>query len=204
AQAGAAYIFVDDKSINSLSNAAGKKVAVLGYDPIQAEMVAAIGATPVPATMISAPNMFNNGVVDVLAAPLVAYNALELYKGMTPNGGLVNYPLTQISMQLIGWRFKIPNVIGQLVRESFYNNYHKIEKALNDQTDDITDHWWITLTKKDHGDYNYMKVQARLTLLQKGYYDANMLDIERNIRCKYQKFRSVCTITVADVLKQMM
>ncbi len=203
AQAGAAYIFVNDKSINSLSNAAGKKVAVLGYDPVQAEMVAAIGATPVPASMFTAPNMFNNGVVDVLAAPLVAYNALELYKGMTPNGGIVNYPLAQISMQLIGWRFKIPNVIGQLVRESFFNNYDKIEKALNAQTENIPDHWWIPIPKEDKADYTHMMKQARLTLLKKGYYDGDMLELQRKIRCKYNPSRAECTTTVKAALKQM-
>ena len=47
APAGAAYIFVNDREINSLAKAAGKKVAVLEFDETQAIMVAQVGATPV-------------------------------------------------------------------------------------------------------------------------------------------------------------
>ena len=57
---------------------------MLDYDPVQAEMVGQVGASPVPTDIVNAPNMFNNGVVDVLAAPLAAYEIVELYKGMTP------------------------------------------------------------------------------------------------------------------------
>lgn len=193
AQGGAAYVFVDDKTINTLGKAAGKKVAVLSYDQVQAEMVAQIGATPVPATMLSAPNMFNNHVVDVLAAPLVAYNAMELYKGMTPNGGIINYPLAQITMQLIGWRNKFPNVIGQLIREAFYENYDKINDALNSEVKAIPKHWWIEIPDKDKAEYEHMMQQARLTLRDKNYYSADMLTLERKIRCKFNPSNSECT-----------
>jgi hypothetical protein len=193
AQGGAAYVFVDDRRINTLGKAAGKKVAVLGYDPVQAEMVARIGATPVPSSMISAPNKFNNHVVDVLPAPLIAYNALELYKGMTPNGGIIDYPLAQITMQLIGWRFKIPNVIGQLTREIFFQNYNRIQTALGSETKNIPKHWWIEIPAKDKQEYQVMMEQARLALKDKGYYSAKMLSIEQKIRCKYNPDNSECT-----------
>jgi hypothetical protein len=192
AQGGAAYVFVDDKNINTLGKAAGKKVAVLGYDPVQAEMVAQIGATPVPSTMLSAPNKFNNHVVDVLAAPLVAYNAMELYKGMSPNGGIIDMPLAQITIQLIGWRDKFPNVISQLIRESFFENYDKIAEALNNETKTIPKHWWIEIPPKDKVQYESMMQHARITLRNKGYYSGKMLTLERKIRCKYNPANSEC------------
>ncbi|MBL4722624.1 MAG: hypothetical protein JKY06_02675, partial [Alcanivorax sp.] len=93
---GAAYIFVNDRRVNTLAKAAGKKVAVLDYDPTQAKLVAAAGATPVPSDITNFAGKFNNGVVDVIAAPLVAYNVLELYKGLEPDGGIIDYPLVQL------------------------------------------------------------------------------------------------------------
>lgn len=193
AQGGAAYVFVDDRSISSLAKAAGKKVAVLAYDKVQAEMVAQIGAIPVPASLITAPNMFNNGTVDVLAAPLVAYDAMELYKGMTPNGGIIDYPLAQITMQLIGRRARIPNVIGQLIRESFFANYNKINNALTSRVKDIPEHWWIQIPEKDKDDYEHIMQQARLQLRDRGYYSADMLTLQRKIRCKFHPKRGECT-----------
>jgi len=52
APAGGAYVFVDNENINSLAKAEGKKVAVLAYDKIQAQMVAQVGATLVPCLLI--------------------------------------------------------------------------------------------------------------------------------------------------------
>src|SRR5690554_518249 len=72
APAGAAYIFVNDRQINTLSKAAGKKVAVLEYDKTQSILVSQIGATPVASDVTNFSTKFNNGIVDVIAAPLVA------------------------------------------------------------------------------------------------------------------------------------
>lgn len=192
APAGGAYVFVNDKQINTLANAAGRRVAVLDYDPTQAEMVSQIGATPVASDIVSAPNKFNNGVVDVLAAPLVAYEVLELYKGMEPNGGIINYPLAQISMQVIGRKDKFPNEVAQLVREEFYNNYGLIMDRLKQEEDKVPEHWWIEIPEGDKSEYEVMMQEARLTLREKGYYDADMLSLQRKIRCKLEPQRGEC------------
>ena len=193
APAGAAYLFVDDKNINTLAKAAGKKVAVLAYDPVQAEMVAQIGATPVPTDFVSAPNMFNNGVVDVLAAPLAVYQIMELYKGMTPNGGIIDYPLAQISLQLVARRDRLPNAAAQLVREAFYHSYDRFRARIHQETKDVPAHWWVQIPGKDKLRYEEMMRQARITLRKKGYYSAAMLELERRIRCKLDPSRAECT-----------
>ena len=192
APAGPAYIFVNDRAINTLANAAGKRVAVLDYDPVQAEMVAQIGATPVNSDIVSAPNKFNNGVVDVLAAPIVAYEVLELYKGMRPNGGIINYPLAQITMQLIGRADKFPNEVAQLVREEFFNGYDRIMARLAQEQAKVPDHWWIEIPNQDKREYEMMMQDARLTLRGKGYYSADMLTLERKVRCKLDSSRGEC------------
>lgn len=192
APAGPAYIFVNDRAINTLANAAGKRVAVLDYDPVQVEMVAQIGATPVNSDIVSAPNKFNNGVVDVLAAPIVAYEVLELYKGMRPNGGIINYPLAQITMQLIGRADKFPNEVAQLVREEFFNGYDRIMARLAQEQAKVPDHWWIEIPDRDKREYEMMMQDARLTLRGKGYYSADMLTLERKVRCRLDPNRGEC------------
>ena len=193
APGGAAYVFVNDKSINTLANAAGKRVAVLDYDPTQAEMVAQVGATPVASDIVSAPNKFNNGVIDVLACPLVAYEVLELYKGMEPDGGIINYPLAQITMQLIGRKDKFPNEVAQLVREEFFNSYHLIKERLDQEAEKVPDHWWIEIPDSDQREYEIMMQEARLQLREKGYYHPDMLTLQRKIRCKLNPAHSECS-----------
>ena len=193
--AGAAHIFVNDKSISSLAKAAGKRVAVLDYDETQAEMVAAIGATPVTTDIVSAPNKFNNGQIDILPAPLVAYELLELYKGMSPDGGVVDYPLTQLSMQLIGRLDKFPNEVAQLIREASYEAYPAVIKRIEQETRRVPDRWMIAIPDKDKREYEVMMQDARDALRAQEYYSADMLSLQRKIRCKFDPTRSECSIT---------
>src|SRR5690606_12261832 len=130
APAGAAYIFVNDRQINTLAKAAGKKVAVLEYDKTQSILVSQIGATPVASDVTNFSTKFNNGVVDVIAAPLVAYSPLELYKGMSPNGGIIDYPLAQITMQLIARTDRFPADMMQTSREYFFKNLDAVLEGL--------------------------------------------------------------------------
>jgi TRAP-type C4-dicarboxylate transport system substrate-binding protein len=193
--AGAAHIFVNDRSISSLAKAAGKRVAVLDYDETQAEMVAAIGATPVTTDIVSAPNKFNNGQIDILPAPLVAYELLELYKGMSPDGGVVDYPLTQLSMQLIGRLDKFPNEVAQLIREASFEAYPEVIKRIEQETRRVPDRWMIAIPDKDKREYEVMMQDARDALRAQEYYSADMLGLQRKIRCKFDPTRSECSIT---------
>jgi hypothetical protein len=193
ATGGGAYVFVNDRRINSLAKAAGKKVAVLDYDEEQAAMVANIGATPVRTSIVNAPGMFNNGVVDVLAAPLMAFEVMELYKGLQPDGGIINYPLAMISMQLVGRVDKFPNIASQFVREEFYNRFDEIQDMLEKETAKIPEKWFVEIPAEDKAEYETMMQEARISLRDRGYYDPDMLTLQRKIRCKFDDSRAECT-----------
>ncbi len=190
--AGAAHVFVNDREINTLAKAAGRKVAVLDYDPMQSKMIAGVGATPVATDITRAPGMFNNGVVDILAAPLLAYEILELYKGMTPGGGIIKYPLAQITMQLVGKLEKFPNEAAQLIRESSFEQYDRIITMIVQEEVKIPERWWIPIPEADMKEYDGMMQQARISLRDMDYYDADMLSLQRRIRCKFAPERGEC------------
>lgn len=189
---GGAYAFVNDRNINTLAKAAGKKVAVLANDPTQAEMVAGVGATPVATDIARAPSMFNNGVVDVLAAPLIAYEIMELYKGMEPNGGIIDYPLAQITMQLVGHSDTFPNEMAQLVREMTLEHYDRIMTMINKEESVVPKRWFIPLPAFDRKEYEVMMQGARVELRERGYYHSEMLTLQRKIRCKIDPIRAEC------------
>lgn len=192
APAGAAYIFVNDRKIDSLTKAAGKRIAVLDYDSTQSKMVLKLGATPVPSSLVGAPNKFNNGFVDVLPAPLVAYSFMELYRGMEPNGGIIDYPFSQASMQMVALKDKFPTEVAQLVREGFQREFDRIMNQIDMQTGKIPQHWWIKIPDKEKQDYEVMMQQARIELREADYYDAGMLRIQRKVRCKLDPTRFEC------------
>lgn len=190
---GGAYVFVNDRRINTLAKAAGKKVAVLDHDPTQAEMVAGVGATPIATDITRAPGMFNNGVVDVLAAPLMAYQIMELYKGMEPDGGIIDYPLAQITMQLVGRADTFPNEMAQLIREMTLEYYDQIMGLIHREESVVPQRWFIPLPEEDRSQYEIMMQQARVELRERGYYHSEMLSLQRKIRCKIEPANAECT-----------
>ena len=190
---GGVHIFVNDKRISSLAKAAGKKVAVLDFDPTQAKMVAAAGATPVPSDITNFAGKFNNGSVDVIAAPLVAYNVLELYKGLQPDGGIIDYPLLQLSIQLVGKEDRFPAEIAQKSREYFYKNLDQVLEQLERESSQVNSKWWVDIPDDDKREYEVMMQDARDQLRNEGYYDPDMLDLLRKIRCKLNSARAECT-----------
>lgn len=196
APAGAAYIFVNDRKITSLAKAAGKRVAVMDYDPIQAEMVQNIGANPVPVSIVSAGPKFNNGGVDVLPAPLGAYRILELYKGIGDNGGIINYPFSQLTVQLIGKVDSIPNEVAQLAREEFVLNFDRIVREIDAATGEVPDSVWIEIPPEEKAAYQIMMQQARIALREHGYYDREMLSLERRVRCLFKPDHFECASPV--------
>lgn len=190
---GSAYIFVNDRQISTLAKAAGKRIAVMDYDPVQAEMILGLGANPVPTSTVSAGSKFNNNSVDVLPAPLVAYNILELYRGMGEKGGIVDYPFSQLTLQLIGRRDKFPTEVAQLVREDFYRHFHEIEAQVEQQTGDIPQSVWIAITDQEKSEYQVLMQEARVALRDRGYYDGKMLTLQRKVRCKIEPANAECS-----------
>lgn len=192
APAGGAYIFVNDRRVNTLAKAAGKKVAVLDYDKTQAIMVAQVGATPVASDITNFSTKFNNGVVDVIAAPLVAYNPLELYKGLSPDGGIIDYPLVQLTIQLIAHKDSFTIEQTQKSRAYFYNNLDRVIEALDKEAAAVDPKWWVSIPDKDKLEYEVMMQQARLQLRDDGFYDGAMLTLARKVRCKLDQSRPEC------------
>ncbi len=193
APAGAAYVFVDDKEVNTLAKAAGKRVAVLEYDETQAKLVSQVGATPVASDITNFSTKFNNGVVDVIAAPLAAYEALELYKGLSPDGGIINYPLVQLTIQLIGKKDAFSAEVAQKSREYFYSNLDRIVAQLKKEEEKVDPKWWVEIPDADKAKYEVLMQEARNLLRVEGYYDPDMLDMLRKVRCKLNQNRAECT-----------
>ena len=190
--AGGAYIFVNDRTVNTLAKAAGKKVAVLDYDKTQAKLVAQVGATPVASDITNFSTKFNNGIVDVIAAPLVAYAPLELYRGLSPDGGIIDYPLIQMTMQLVARNDRFTDEQAQKSRAYFYNNLDRILEALDKEAKTVDPKWWVQIPAEDKQEYEVMMQQARLQLRDEGFYDPQMLSLELKVRCKLDQSRPEC------------
>ena len=111
---------------------------------------------------------------------------------MYRDGGIIDYPFSQASMQMVALKDKFPTEMAQLVREGFYKSFDRIMAQLELQTGEIPQHWWIAIPDKEKQDYDLMMQQARIELREADYYDAGMLTIQRKVRCKLDRARFEC------------
>ncbi|MFZ5722497.1 MAG: putative solute-binding protein [Pseudomonadota bacterium] len=190
---GAAYVFTRDRTVNSLTKASGKRVAVLDYDSSQAKLVAQVGASPVPSDITNFAGKFNNGSVDIIAAPLAAYKPLELWKGLEPGGGIINYPFVQLTMQFMVRDEKFAEEFTQKSREYFYANFDRILSALDKAGQEVPKKYFVEIPDADKAKYETLMRDARLQLRNEGYYNGDMLTLLRKVRCKVDGSRGECT-----------
>ena len=190
---GAAYVFTRDRKIDTITKAAGKRVAVLDFDPEMARMVARLGASPVPSDITNFSGKFNNGSVDIIVAPIAAYKPLELYKGLEPSGAIIDFPFTQISAMVIVRSEKFPPEMLQFAREEIFRNIDKIYDIVDKMSTDVPKKYWVKIPDADKTKYEVLMRDTRIQLRESGYYDGEALSLLRKVRCKVDSSRAECT-----------
>jgi hypothetical protein len=196
---GAVYIYVNDRSINSLSKAAGKRIVVLDWEPNMAKMVSGLGAQPVLADFTTYAGKFNNGQADIIAAPALAYQPMELAKGMGEKGGVIHYPLLQATAAILVRRDlvlpRIPDLDARLteLRKFGLQYLDKLFELLTDAEKDIPASRWVELPANERARYDQMLAEARVYLMKQGVYDPVMLSLMKRARCAHQPKASECS-----------
>jgi ABC-type amino acid transport substrate-binding protein len=187
---GAVYVMVNDRAINSLEKAAGKKVAVLDFDKSQARMVQQLGAQPVSSDLSNFSGKFNNGQVDIIAAPAIVFRPLELYRGLGDKGGIYRLPLAMISGSVVFRREKflkeIPDLDEKLqkIRNFAIGYLDQAYSLIASVEKDIPERYWMDLSDAEKDKYFRLMREARLQLTREGVYDPRMMKLLKNIRCK--------------------
>ncbi|MDX1804835.1 MAG: putative solute-binding protein [Alcanivorax sp.] len=189
---GAAYLFVKDRTINTVGKLSGHSIAVLEYDSAQASMASRVGMSPVMSDITNFSSRFNNGSVDICFAPIAAYSALELYKGMQPDGGIINYVLGQLTAQVLLRKDKFPEGYGQKSRKYMLGQFDRAMTVINNANNSVDKKWWIQIPEADKLRYDEMMREARIDLTKKGVYDKNMMTLLRKVRCKLNGSRAEC------------
>ena len=193
--AGAAYMFVNDRTIDTVGELAGKRIAILDSDPAQVEMVNFIGGSPVGTSIANMYSKFNNGSVDVTYGPAIVYEAMELYKGLEPNGGVIRFSLVQLTMQILIRKADFPEGYGQKSREFSLSQFDQTVEMVKKYESTIPAKSWISIPEADITGYLEVFRQSRIRLRDKGIYNGKMLKLMRMLRCKKEAHQAECTAT---------
>ncbi|MDX1692921.1 MAG: putative solute-binding protein [Ketobacteraceae bacterium] len=190
---GAVYLFVNDRSIDTASELAGKRLATMSFDDAANTMVKHVGAAPVSADITTFAGKFNNGSVDVCYAPSLAYNAFELYKGLNPGGGVIRFPLAQMNAQIILKNERFPEGFGLASRKIVREQAAKAFTLIEQQDQSIDNKWWVDIPPDDKEQYMEMFRGVRIQLANNDTYHPSMLKLMKKIRCAEDASHSECT-----------
>lgn len=192
--AGAAYLFVNDRSIDSVSELSGKRIGILSNDPAQKKLVLNVGASPIGSSVANLYPKFNNGAIDICAGPAVLYEAMELYKGISDDGGIIRFPLAQLTMQLI---IRDTDAFSEEFRQSSrdfaMSQFDVAADILQSSEAKIPKNVWIDIPDVEKAEYVEMLRQARISLKNDGVYEGKMLTLMRKIRCKMNPADAECS-----------
>lgn len=180
---GAAYAFVNDRQISTLEAASGKRIAAFDHDKAQAQLIQRVGARPVAADVTNFGTMFNNGNVDVLIAPSIAFKPLELAKGVGTKGAVSRYPMTILTYQMIIKRDRFPEGFGQKSREVWLSRFDYALDIVKRSDASIPAKLWMDPTPADTDRYTVLMRDGRIDMAEKGFYDKKGLKIIKRIRC---------------------
>lgn len=198
APAGAGYLFVNDRSIDTAGELAGKRMATLDYQKDAIHMVDYVKATVVPSDITNFAGKFNNGSVDTAYAPAFAYEALELYKGVGDDGGIVDYPLAQLTIQLVAKDDVFSDEMAQTSRETVWSMYGQAMALVEKSEKNIPEKQWIRIPDKDIQGYQEMFRENRIELRDGAngapeVYDPKMMSLLSKVRCASNPGASECT-----------
>jgi len=193
---GKAFLFSRDKAwLGSIDQLAGHKIAVMNYDKQASTLANVAGASPVGATIASFGPMFNNGSVDLAYAPSFAYNALELYKGLKPDGGIADFVLGMLSGQIVIRKDEFPDGFGQKSRTWVANNmYASTMRRVRSADKEIPDEKWVHISGERSGNYREMFRNTREDLWDQGWYSHKMQHLLKKIRCDTDPGLAECSL----------
>jgi len=195
---GAIFLFVRDRYLRGLSDLAGRKIGVLDTMPEMRQMVMDMGMTPVSSTVTNIFQKFNNGVIDITGGPAIVYEIMELEKGLDPGGAIIESPLLQSNVQLVGRISKLPAGFAQKSREFVAKNFDDSIRYIKKAEKAIPRRWWLPVPECQEKEMDELTRKIRLAFRDKGIYDGKALTLLRKVRCKQSPERAECTAEDAE------
>lgn len=189
---GTLFAFVNDRNIDTVAEFSGKKISVLNEDPQTHKLSDMAGASPVGTSLATFSGQFNNGNIDILFMPALAYNTFELYHGLGEKGGILDYRLFYGMLQTITKKDQWPEDFGNKMRKYVVSRLGYINKMVKDAEDEIPAKYWIQTSDKTKAELKKFSRDIRLALKEEGKMDPKALKLLWKIRCAGDPSASEC------------
>ncbi len=190
---GAAYLFMRDRSKDTVEELAGLRIATMDYDKAAPVMVERVGGILVAADLGSLGPKFNNGDVDACYMSAAGYRPFELARGLEPKGGILRYPLAQATLQLMIRAPQFPADFGGKSLSWFAAHFDDGLRLVQAAEADIPAKYWIDVPPARVADFDELFLHSRVRLRDEHKaYDTHMLSAMRKLRCSMDGARPEC------------
>ena len=190
---GTLFAFVNDKSINTVAKMSGKKISVLNEDQQTLKLTNMVGGSPVGTSLATFSGQFNNGNIDIVFMPALAYNTFELYHGLGEKGGIIDHRFFYGMLQTITKRALWPEDFGTKMRGYVLGRLNDINKMVADAEKEIPAKYWIQATPEVKAEFVKLSRDVRLALKEEGKMDPKALKLLWKIRCSQDQAAAECS-----------
>ena len=163
-------------------------------DKAQKIMVKRVNAVPVMSEISNFVKKFNQNEVDVVPAPAYAFKPLEIHKGLGNNGAMVNFPVLNVTADLIIRPEKFPDGFAAQSRQWFVRQLPKSFAMVQRVEASIPAKYRMELDKEDKEKYQKLLRDARMDLTQQGIYDPTMMTVLKKARCTVERTNFECSL----------
>ena len=186
------YLFTHNGKKPTLKRTSSGKAAIVNGDVSQHALYSAFNMTLVNGNnAAAAAGAYNLAEADVLMAPLVGYNMFNLGAGLK-HGSILDYPLSQMTLQVVSRIDRIPPEVGQFLREDLFVKLNMLYREVEKNTREVPRDKMLKLSAREEKVLATQIASIREGVMKEGGYNKGMMKLQKNIRCKIDKTLQEC------------
>jgi Solute-binding protein AdeT 1/2 len=189
---GVNYLFTHDGKKPTLKRTFNGKASIVNSDVSQKALFDAFGMRIIQGkSTAAAAGAYNLADADVVMAPLVGYNMFNLGAGLK-HGSIVDYPLSQMTLQVVSRVDTIPPEVGQFLREDLFIKLNMMYREVEKNSREVPKEKMIKFSAREEKILDTKIASIRDEVTKEGGYNKGMMKLQKRIRCKIDKQRQEC------------
>jgi len=186
------YLFTHEGRRPTLKRTFKGKAAVVSSDVSQKALFDEFDMTAVQGQNTAAiAGAYNSADADVILAPLVGYNMFDLGAGLK-HGSIVDYPISQMTLQVVSRVDTIPPEVGQFLREDLFIKLNMLYREVDKNTREVPRDKMFKFSPREEKVLDSKIASIRQRVTDEGGYNKSMIKLQYKIRCKIDKAREEC------------
>jgi hypothetical protein len=186
------YLYTHDEKKPTLKRTFSGQASIVGSDASQKALFDSFGMKIIKEkSTAAAAGAYNLANADVLMAPLVGYNMFNLGAGLK-SGSIVDYPLSQMTLQIVSRIDTIPPEVGQFLREDMFVRLNMMYRIIEKNSREVPREKMFKFSPREERILDTKIATIRQQVTDDGGYDKGMMKLQRKIRCKIDKAREEC------------